>query len=87
MNQEAILFNRNNAHLVAANLNDYTADELLEEYDWMFTMHTQLVLVRDVQADGFSSVSCVVTEDMFQTNAPKPTPTLNAETFTYLRTF
>lgn len=83
MKQEAILFTASNAALIATQLNDYTAQELLEEYDdWMLTHH-EVVLARDVLSTGFASISYVVTRDMFERN--NPGITLNATTFTHVR--
>lgn len=84
MNQEAILFTRINAANIAANLNDYTAQDLLEEYEWMLQIHHVLVLARDILDDGFASISYVVTREMFETN--NPGIQISTETFTHVRT-
>lgn len=84
MNQEAILFSRINAADIAAQLSDYTADELLEEYEYMLKTHYFLVLARDVLPGGFASVSYVVTREMFDTN--NPGIQLTTEHFTHVRT-
>lgn len=70
MKQEAILFTGNTVNLIAANLSDHTADELLDEYMWMLQKHHTLVLAMDILDSGFSMISYVVTTDMFEKNNP-----------------
>jgi hypothetical protein len=83
MFQDAILFTASNAAMISTMINDYTTQDLLEEYDdWMLTHH-EVVLVRDVLETGFASISYVVTRDMFETNTPGIQ--LNDKTFTYVR--
>lgn len=84
MIQEAITFTRINAPDIAAKLTDYTAEELLEEYEEMLEIHHILVLARDVLDSGFASISYVVTQGMFETN--NPGIKLTTERFTYVRT-
>lgn len=85
MQQLAIAFNKNNINVVAASLDDYSASELLEEYEWMLNMHTNLVLAKDVLDSGFSCVSYVVPTHMFEKNAPTAIE-LNDQTYTLVRT-
>lgn len=85
MQQLAIAFNKNNADIVAASLDDYSASELLEEYEWMLNTHANLVLAKDVLDSGFSCISYVVTTDMFEKNAPTAIE-LNDQTYTPVRT-
>lgn len=84
MRQEAILFTRINAVKIAADLNDYpTAEELLEDYKYELEAHHVVVLVRDILDDGFSSVSYVVTQNLFERN--NPGITISTEHFTRVR--
>ena len=83
MKQEAIIFTRLNADLIAAQLDDYTGPELLEEYKYMLEDHHILVLARDVLASGFACISYVVTREMFETN--NPNKMLTTERFTHVR--
>lgn len=86
MQQLAIAFNKNNADIVAAGLDDFSASELLEEYDWMLNTHTNLVLCKNVLDDGYSLLSYVVTVDMFEKNAGTiHAVTLNDKTYTFVR--
>jgi hypothetical protein len=69
LTQLAIIFTKNNADLIAASLSDYTAQELLDEYDYMLKEFNNLVLVRSDFGDGASVLSHVVTTSMFYANA------------------
>lgn len=79
--QQAIIFTKDNAQLIADQLTYYTAKDLLSDYDHMFTMNRNLVLVRDVMDDGTKLLSHVVATSMFFANA-KPVSPLTDDTFT-----
>lgn len=84
MKQEAILFTRDNADIVAAKLDDFnTAEMLTEEYKWMLDRYPTLVLCRDILIDRSSLLSYVVVPGMFEKNWPDIT--LNDKTFTFVR--
>ena len=84
LQQFAILFHKENAETVAEPLIDYTAEELLEEYKYMFESNDTLVLCRDELESGKSVLSYVVTIGMFCRNTPGID--LNHKTYTFVRT-
>jgi hypothetical protein len=67
--QEAIIFTKDNAELIAGQLAYTTAQDLLDDHDYLFQPGTVLVLVRDVFDDGLTLLSHVVTMSMFLANA------------------
>jgi hypothetical protein len=82
MHQQAIIFTKDNASLITDNLIDYTDPYvLLAEYDHLFTMNRNLILVRSVMADGQAVLSYVVATSMFNANA-KPVAPLTDTHFT-----
>lgn len=71
--QQAIIFTKDNAELIAKLTNLYTAKDLLDDYGYMFNeKNTSLVLVADVMDSGEVLVSHVVTHSMFNANATAP---------------
>lgn len=85
MQQFAIIFTRNNAETIAADLNDYAVEDLLADHSWELNTFSPAVLCKDVLSNGFSSVSYVVSGEMFERN--NPGITLNDKTFTLVREF
>ena len=83
MHQDAILFTRINAAMIAETLTNYTTQDLLEDYGYELEAHHVVVLARDVQDGGFVSVSYIVTPEMFETN--NPGIKLSTEHFTFVR--
>jgi len=71
--QQAIIFTKDNANLIADSLSFYTAKDLLDDYGYMLKPGTVLILVRDVMDDGTKLVSHVVTMSMFLANAKAET--------------
>jgi hypothetical protein len=78
----AIVFTRENASIIADSLIEYTAQELLDEYDYMLSNPDikTVVLGRNTMSDGISMVSYVVTGRSFREN--NPGIELNDHTFT-----
>lgn len=81
MQQQAIIFTKDNASFIADSLIDFTAQELLDEYDHMFNPNRGIVLVKSVMDDGIAVLSHVVTTSMFFANA-KPVHMLTDTYFT-----
>jgi hypothetical protein len=67
--QQAILFTKNNADLIADQLSYTTAQDLLDEYEALLDKFETLVLVRDMLDNGVTPLSHVVTISMFYANA------------------
>ena len=68
MLNQAIIFTQDNAQHIADQLKYYTAQELLDDYGYMFENNMTIVLVREF-LDGMPLLSHVVTESMFLANA------------------
>lgn len=84
MQQHAIIFNKDNAEVVADSLTIESASDLLEEHGWYLDKWTNLVLCKDVLEDGFAATSYVVTYSMFEANT-MPVANLNDKTYTFVR--
>lgn len=74
LTQQAIIFTKDNASLIADSLIEYTAQQLLDDYDHLFTMNRNLVLVRSLFDDGSAVLSHVVATSMFEANARPVSP-------------
>lgn len=79
MQQEAIRFTRDNASDIAEMI-DYTAQELLDEYKHLLDSNMNLVLARDILTSESVFLSYVVSESVFYANARTESP-LNDTTF------
>lgn len=73
MRQQAIIFTKDNASLIADLVDHTTPEELLEDYGYMLNPSTMIILVRSLFDDGVSVVSHVVTMSMFFANATAST--------------
>jgi hypothetical protein len=70
MHQQAIIFMKDNASLIADQLIDYTnPEDLLNDYGYMLNPSNVIILVRSVFEDGVAVLSHVVTMSMFLANA------------------
>ena len=87
MIQDAILFTKDNAEMIAAHLTDYqSAEMLLEDYGHMFnSTHDALVLARDIPSNGQPVLSYVIFRSYFEVN--NPAVQLNDKTFTVVHSF
>lgn len=79
MLQLAIKLTKNNADYAAADLIDFTGQELLDECNYMLERGINVVFVKSV-IDGVSTYSHTVSESMFYANA-RPVSELNETTF------
>ncbi len=66
--QEAIKLTKDNVSVAAERLIDYTAQDLLDEYNYMLTQFPYVVLGIDVM-DDVAMLSYVVTQSSFDANA------------------
>jgi len=73
LKQQAIIFTKDNANLIADQVSYTTAEELMDDYGYMFQTGTVLVLVRNIFDDGVAIVSHVVRMSMFLANATAET--------------
>lgn len=69
LTQQAIIFTKDNASLIADLVDYTTSEELLNDYGYMLQPGTTNVLVRSVFEDGTVIVSHVVRQSMFYANA------------------
>lgn len=77
--QFAIKLTKDNAAYAAADLIDFTAQDLLDECNYMLNASINVVFVKAV-IDGVSTYSHIVSESMFYANA-KTENELNENTF------
>lgn len=85
MIQYAILFHKDNAEQIAAELDYVTTETLLEEYNHMLESHGTVVLFKDLLDNGTPMLNGVIYPAYFRANFPGIE--LNDKTFTETNRF
>jgi hypothetical protein len=78
--QQAIRVTRDNVSAIADSLIDYSAQDILDDCNYMLERSINVILVRFIHEPGVHTVSHIVSESMFYANA-RPVAELNDQTF------